>query len=92
MKVYISGKITSLDLEEAKAKFKKIEMSLLSDGIDSVNQMEKAPYDTKKDWKDYMSEDIRALFDCDAIRVKLFNNEDRLFSDTLPKMSRNLGL
>lgn len=70
MKVYISGKITGRDIEEAKAHFERAEKYLL--GIteltyEPVNPFKISPYHPDKTWEDYMIDDIRELLDCTAI-------------------------
>jgi len=67
MIVYISGKITGLDIEVAKQNFKDAENQLVSQGFTVINPMELVPYNPELTWDDYMVEDIRALFKCNAI-------------------------
>lgn len=67
MKIYISGKITGLPIEEAKALFGYVETLLVAAGHEAVNPMTLVPFDEKLTWVDYMVEDIRALLVCDAI-------------------------
>jgi hypothetical protein len=67
MKVYISGQITELDLEQAKYKFNWAESWLKVRGYIPVNPMNVSPYVEGKEWKEYMKECVAALFDCDAI-------------------------
>lgn len=65
--VYISGKITGLDPEVAKANFKKVEDIIKKEGNTPVNPFDVAPYHPDLTWKDYMVADIKALVDCDTI-------------------------
>lgn len=67
MKVYISGKITGLPIDEAKYKFAKAEESVREFGGIPINPMEKVPYNEDWTWKDYMIADINLLMCCDAI-------------------------
>ena len=67
MKIYISGKITGLPLEEAKANFKKVEKGLQRQGYLAINPMELVPYHPDKNWNDYMVDDIALLLTCDTI-------------------------
>ena len=67
MKIYISGQITGLDLEHAKALFKNMEERIRSTGHEPVNPMEVLPYQPHYTWHDYMAEEIKALLFCDAI-------------------------
>ena len=67
-KIYISGKITGLRLEEAKARFDKAESELVSRyNCEVVNPLKKISYDADKTWCQYMLDDIALLFSCDAI-------------------------
>jgi nucleoside 2-deoxyribosyltransferase len=66
MRVYISGKITGLDLHDAFAKFARMESNLRMFAHEPINPM-KLPHDHDKSWHSYMREDIKALCDCDAI-------------------------
>lgn len=67
MKVYISGKITGLPIEEAKAKFDRVEAYLQSLGYNVVNPIKEVPYKEGKSWEQYMREDLKLLLDCDTI-------------------------
>ena len=68
MKIYISGQITGLDLETAKANFQKAEDYLRSIGhSDIVNPMKIHPEGNSYTWAQYMRADLTALMDCDAI-------------------------
>jgi Asp-tRNA(Asn)/Glu-tRNA(Gln) amidotransferase A subunit family amidase len=66
MKIYIAGKITGIDLEEAKANFQVMEEHLTELGHEVVNPM-KLPHDHDKSWNSYMKECIAALMGCDSI-------------------------
>ena len=67
MKVYISGKITGYDIDVAKSKFNESEELLRLKGFTPVNPFKLSETHPDKTWKDYMIDDIRGLFDCDAI-------------------------
>lgn len=67
MKVYISGKITGYDIKHAEALFNESEILLTTKGYDPVNPFKISKTHPDKTWKDYMIDDIRGLFDCDAI-------------------------
>ena len=67
MKVYISGKITGYDLKVAEAKFNESEEFLRLKGFHPINPFKLSETHQDKTWKDYMIDDIRWLFDCDAI-------------------------
>lgn len=67
MKVYISGQITGLELKEARTKFNEAERVLIEKGHNPVNPMKiNIPIDGKT-WTDYMLDDLKLLFDCEAI-------------------------
>lgn len=65
--IYISGKITGLDIDNAASIFKEAEQNLKSEFKNVINPMELVPYDDKLTWHDYMVKDIEALLKCDAI-------------------------
>jgi len=63
--IYISGQITGLELKEAQANFEAAEQHLSEHGhTEIVNPMKLVPYHPDLTWKDYMIEDIKAIFDC----------------------------
>ncbi len=65
MKIYISGKITGMEVE-AKALFQQAEDKLTALGYDVVNPM-KLPHEHDKEWISYMIECLKALKPCDGI-------------------------
>lgn len=67
MKIYISGQITGLEPKAAKAKFDKAEKILIEKGYNPVNPMKLNIPIEGKAWIDYMLDDLKLLFDCDAI-------------------------
>lgn len=67
MKIYISGKITGLDLKDALANFEKAETELVAKGFEPINPMKKVSEQQGKTWKEYMLADIEILWDCEAI-------------------------
>ena len=73
MKIYISGKITGLPLEEAQALFQAAEDAIISSEMFNltskaipINPM-KIEHNHGQSWEEYMREDIYALLGCDAI-------------------------
>jgi Asp-tRNA(Asn)/Glu-tRNA(Gln) amidotransferase A subunit family amidase len=66
MKIYISGKITGLDENEAFKNFNEAELYLRSQGHEVVNPMT-LPHQHDRTWKSYMKEDVKAMMDCDAV-------------------------
>jgi hypothetical protein len=67
MKVYISGKITGYDIKFAESKFNESEEFLRLKGFIPVNPFKLSETHPDKSWEDYMIDDIRGLFACDAI-------------------------
>tara|TARA_R110000868_G_scaffold181220_19_gene422138 strand:- start:618 stop:917 length:300 start_codon:yes stop_codon:yes gene_type:complete len=66
-KIYISGKITDLDYLVAYSNFEKAEQVIKEmPNSYSVNPM-KIEHIHDRTWENYMLEDIKALFYCDAI-------------------------
>jgi hypothetical protein len=70
-KIYISGKITGLPMEEVIEKFNNCEKQLQEEGFITFNPIKISPYSEEKTWEDYMVSDIEALFKCDAIYMML---------------------
>ena len=66
MKLYISGKITSLDIDVAEANFEEAERILTEQGHEVVNPM-KLPHNHDKSWEAYMVECLQALLECEGI-------------------------
>lgn len=67
MKIYISGQITGLEYKDAFERFEKAENKINEQTLhEAVNPM-KLNHNHDKSWENYMLEDIKALFDCDAI-------------------------
>ncbi len=74
-KIYISGQITGLPIEQAMMNFAKAETYLMHKGFDVVNPMSlpehediaKLPLSESERWMLHMKVDIKALMDCDNI-------------------------
>lgn len=66
-KVYISGKITGLDYQEAYNKFESAEKEVINFGGAPVNPMKICDNDPTKTWEDYMEIDLAALLRCEGI-------------------------
>lgn len=67
-KIYISGKITGLDLLLAKKLFDEAEEMLLKWGYDEViNPMKLDHSKHDQTWESFMLVDLKALMDCDDI-------------------------
>lgn len=67
MKIYISGKISDLPYNEVVEKFNFHSDFLELKGYEVVNPITISPYSPEKQWHDYMLEDIKELFNCEAI-------------------------
>ncbi len=66
-RIYISGKITGLDYDEAFAAFEAAEKFVESLGFEAVNPMKSTGEVPGKEWIEYMVEDLRILDKCDGI-------------------------
>lgn len=66
MKVYISGKITGMDLNEAEAMFLEAEVKLRKLGFIPVNPLNNN-IPIWSTWREHMRKDIQMLMSCDAI-------------------------
>lgn len=64
-KIYLSGKITGLELSDAQKLFENAEKEM-SQFYDVVNPM-KLRHDHDQTWESYMKEDIKAMMDCQFI-------------------------
>lgn len=67
-KVYISGKISDLPLDEVEHKFYIVEQFLIQEGFEAVNPL-KINHDHEKTWGAYMIEDLKVLSTCDSIAM-----------------------
>jgi hypothetical protein len=66
MKVYISGKITGLEYQEAYKMFEDAEKEVRNMGGVPVNPM-KLEHKPNADWYDFMEKDIAELLRCEGI-------------------------
>jgi hypothetical protein len=77
MKVYISGKITGLPIEEAKANFKAAEERLIAEGYECINPMELKEHEAilnsllshHERWIEHMKVDVKYMMECDTIAM-----------------------
>jgi hypothetical protein len=69
MKIYISGKITGENMDYARTRFENAANKFIENGHEVINPFDINEYDPFKTWEMYMKEDIKALVDCDAIRM-----------------------
>ena len=66
--IYISGKISGLNILDAKIKFRNAEKELIDMGyFHIINPINLHSTSDLKTWEQYMIVDIEALFKCDAI-------------------------
>ena len=66
MKIYISGRITGMPIEEAQQSFAAMEAILIKAGATVVNPVT-LTHDHDKTWISYMRECIIALMACEAV-------------------------
>lgn len=67
-KIYISGRITGLDIDYAISKFKEAEEYVRKEmPYEPVNPFDVCEQNDDFTWLDYMRADIIAMMDCDAI-------------------------
>ena len=91
MKIYISGKITGLDIEVSKQYFQTVEDELLKNGHTPINPWKVLPFHPDHSWNDYMAEDIKVLMTCDAI-LMLENWTDSKGAKVEHALAEKLGL
>ena len=65
-RVYISGRISGRNINEAKEEFSKAKTLLILIGFDAINPLD-LPHKENSTWEDYMIIDIKELFTCDYI-------------------------
>lgn len=90
-RVYIAGKITGLEYDDAFAKFAAAEKHLAERGFEPVNPMRKTSEQAGLSWSDYMKEDIPYLLKCDAIYL-LPDWKDSRGAQLEYTIARELGL
>ena len=75
--IYISGKITGQDLNEARLKFEAAEKRIQQEGGCAVNPMAMIEVEEGKTWEQYMREAIRIMTECTEILMLEDWNESR---------------
>ena len=71
VKIYISGKITGLPIEQTKQRFQEVEDFMIKTKFFSpVNPFKIRPFLGIKCWSCYMIADIWQLLKCDAILMQ----------------------
>lgn len=69
IKVYISGRISGLPMDEVTAKFAQAEAEVKAKGATPVNPLNIHTGKGNPEWADHMKADIKAMMDCDALYV-----------------------
>lgn len=67
MKIYISGKITGLNYQDAFDIFEAAETDLRGKGVEPINPMKSEGEVPGKRWAEYIAEDILLIDQCDGI-------------------------
>ena len=89
-KIYISGKISGLEFEDAYKKFMDAQLKYESAGFEVVNPM-KITHDHDLTWESYMKADLKEMMDCDAILMQ--NNwKDSKGAIVEHNLAKDLGL
>lgn len=68
-RVYLSGKITGLPMEEVEKKFSEAEEYFRGKGYEVENPLKISPYKEGKQWQEYMLEELPVLLECDMIAL-----------------------
>lgn len=89
--VYISGKITGLDISVAEAAFEEMEIRLNAVGHKAINPCKILPYHPDYKWEEYMLADIKMIFECNAM-VMLDNWETSRGAKIEHAIAIHLGL
>ena len=70
MKIYVSGKVSGLEMNVVQQKF-VYSCDMLRDlGCKVVNPLEISEFDEAKTWEAYMADDLAELLTCDAIYMQ----------------------
>ena len=89
-KVYISGKISGLDIADVKKKFEMASFFLSQTGFEPVSPFDNGlPAGLK--WEDYMMADLAMLKECDAIFM-LRDWKDSVGAKIERKFAKKMGL
>lgn len=73
IKIYISGKISGLPLDQARQNFENAENKLCDEvyfHCQIINPMKSVPFKEGKSWWYYMRKDLKLLWGCDVIYVQ----------------------
>ena len=89
-KIYISGKITGLEITEAEANFQNYEDLLSMHHFEPVNPM-KLNHQHDKSWESYMREDLIAMLQCDGV-LMLDGWEDSRGAVIERKLALSIGI
>ena len=90
MKIYISGQITGLPVEEYTERFNRAEAYLTGKGYEVVNPLRNGVPSGAR-WQEQMKADIRLLLDCGAIYL-LANWEKSIGATLEREIAKGLGL
>lgn len=91
MRVYISGKITGLDIKVAEGYFEQVENQLKNAGHVPVNPCKILPWHPDYTWEEYMLADIKMIFGCNAM-IMLENWSDSRGAKIEHAIAMQLGL
>ena len=79
-KAYIGGKISGLDLAEAKAKFQRMEQKLRDMGYEPLHGFDINDVDVDnhtKSWEECVKADLKVMLDCDEVHLLPCWNESK---------------
>jgi len=73
-KIYISGQITGLDINEARAKFRAVDKALLMQGFAPINPFDLFTPEEEATftWEQFMARDLIYLLECKSIFMMLY--------------------
>ena len=91
MKIYISGKITGLNLDVARQLFAQAEDWLRGIGHEPVNPMKEVEQLSEDHWKKMMHDAIRVMMDCDGVYM-LPNYSDSRGANIELYIANSLGM
>ena len=90
MRIYISGQITGLSVEEYTERFNRAEAYLTGKGYEVINPLRNGIPSGAR-WQEQMKADIRLLLDCGAIYL-LANWEKSIGATLEREIAKGLGL
>lgn len=90
-KVYISGKISGLHMDDVTRKFDQAEKMMIAMGFEPMNPLHLVPYHPDTKWETYMAKDLMELQKCNIIYL-LHDWEDSQGARLEHEMSKILNL